>query len=75
MLKIDRDKSPLVVLRNPTRDIPRGEHDIRLDDYLNDKIQTTSDFKNIASLIASVEDQKKLLEEQARLPQGSSIQN
>lgn len=63
---MNRGNSPLSVLRDPKNEIPRGEQDIRLDDYLNDKIQTTSDFKNLASLIASVEDQKKLLEEQVR---------
>ena len=73
MPSINRDKSPIVVLRNPRLEIPFGEHDIRLDDYLNDKIQTTSDFKNIASLIASVEDQKRLLEEQVRALQRNFV--
>lgn len=66
MPNINRERSPIIVLGDPKTEIPRGEHDIRLDDYLNDKIQTTSDFKNIASLIESVEVQKKQLEQQVR---------
>jgi RAD50-interacting protein 1 len=61
---IERERSPIAVLLDPKKDIPLGERDIRLDDYLNDKLQTVSDFGSLATLIASVEDQKRLLEEQ-----------
>ncbi|KAF4630599.1 hypothetical protein G7Y89_g7538 [Cudoniella acicularis] len=37
---------------------------IRLEDYLNDKIQTAADLGGLASLIVNVEIQKKQLEEQ-----------
>lgn len=43
---------------------PAVEKDIRLEDYINDKIQTTADLGNLASLISNVEIQKKQLEEQ-----------
>lgn len=59
-----RDHSPLAVLLDPKQDIPQAELDIRLDDYLNDKIQTAADFGGLANLIANVDIQKKQLEDQ-----------
>jgi hypothetical protein len=61
---ITRDKSPLAVLLNPKDNIPRGEKDIRLEDYLNDKIQTGNDFTNLENLIANVDLQKEQLQKQ-----------
>lgn len=61
---ISREKSPIAVLLNPKSDIPLGERDIRVEDYLNDKIQTAADLGDISSLLASVELQKKQLEAQ-----------
>lgn len=52
------------MLLNPKSDIPLGERDIRVEDYLNDKIQTAADLGDISSLLASVELQKKQLEAQ-----------
>ncbi|KAL2072197.1 hypothetical protein VTL71DRAFT_11540 [Oculimacula yallundae] len=63
---IGREKSPIAVLLNPEKDIPTGERDIRVEDYLNDKIQTAADLGNISSLLASVELQQKQLETQLR---------
>ena len=40
------------------------EGDIRLEDYLNDKIQIATDFDNLDGLFVSVETQKQQLEEQ-----------
>jgi hypothetical protein len=59
-----REHSPLAILTDPKRDIPIGEIDIRVDDYLNDKIQTTADLKDLESLIAKVEEQKEILQTQ-----------
>jgi len=59
-----RDASPLAILLDPKTDIPLGERDIRLEDYLNDKIQTATDFESLESLLANVEAQKQQLEEQ-----------
>ncbi|KAN0101854.1 RINT-1 family protein-like protein [Hyaloscypha variabilis] len=64
MAAIARDRSPLAILLDPKTDIPLGERDIRLEDYLNDKIQTATDFESLESLIANVEAQKQQLEEQ-----------
>jgi hypothetical protein len=61
---IDRDRSPLAVLLDPKTDIPLGERDIRVEDYLNDKIQTTTDLDSLKNLIANVEAQKQQLEDQ-----------
>jgi len=54
------------VLLNPQMDIPLGERDIRVEDYLNDKIQTAADLGDISSLLASVELQKTQLESQVQ---------
>jgi len=57
-------RSPLAILLDPKTDIPLGERDIRVEDYLNDKIQTATDFESLNSLVASVEAQKQQLEDQ-----------
>jgi hypothetical protein len=64
---ICRERSPIAVLLNPKKDIPIGERDIRLEDYLNDKIQTATDFDNLATLIANVENQQRQLNEQVSI--------
>ncbi len=61
---IGRNRSPLAVLLDPNTDIPLGERDIRVEDYLNDKIQTTTDLESLKRLVASVEAQKEQLEDQ-----------
>jgi RAD50-interacting protein 1 len=63
---ISRERSPIAVLAD--RDsIESGERDIRLDDYLNDKLQTIADFESLDSLIASVETQRIQLQDQVRI--------
>ena len=64
---LSRKKSPVAVLLNPQTDIPLGERDIRVEDYLNDKIQTAADLGDISSLLASVELQKTQLESQVQI--------
>ncbi|KAI8631547.1 RINT-1 family protein [Xylariaceae sp. FL1651] len=41
-----------------------AEPDIRLEDYLDDKLQSTADFENLDSLIANVEVQRSQLQSQ-----------
>jgi hypothetical protein len=60
---ISRERSPIAVLAD-RRSIDIGERDIRVDDYLNDKLQTASDFANVDSLLASVENQRIQLQDQ-----------
>jgi hypothetical protein len=62
-----RDPSPVAILLDPKAEIPVGERDIRLEDYLNDKIQTPADFGDLAGLIENVETQKKQLEKQVSI--------
>ncbi len=44
--------------------IPMGEPDIRLEDYLDDKLQSTADLENIDALLANVELQHSQLQAQ-----------
>jgi hypothetical protein len=60
---ISRERSPVAVLTD-RHSIDIGERDIRVDDYINDKLQTPSDFANLDSLIASVETQRIQLQDQ-----------
>ncbi|PBP20860.1 RINT-1 family protein [Diplocarpon rosae] len=62
--EISRERSPMAILLNPDKDIPLGERDIRVEDFLNDKIQTADDLADIPSLLANVMAQKKQLEDQ-----------
>ncbi|KAL3426342.1 rint-1 family protein [Phlyctema vagabunda] len=64
MPSIIRERSPLAILADPAHDVPIAERDIRLEDYLNDKIQSAMDFDTLESLLANVETQKLQLEEQ-----------
>lgn len=59
-----REHSPLAVLMDPRRDIPIAETDIRVEDFLSDKIQTAADLADLKSLLAKVEEQKKILQAQ-----------
>lgn len=44
---------------------PSGEdRDIRIEDYLNDKLQTAADLDDIDALLENVQDQQNLLKEQ-----------
>jgi len=61
---ICREQSPVAFRHDPNADAQLGEEDTRLEDYLNDKIQTRADLASLASLIQTVELQKKQLEEQ-----------
>jgi hypothetical protein len=57
--------TPVAVLLYPETDIPIVEKNVKLDDYLNDKIQTKADFASLPSLIVKVEGQRRDLEKQA----------
>lgn len=61
--EIERERSPIAILRD-RNDVHSSEDDIRLDDYLNDKLQTAADFQDLDSLIASVEEQRSQLQSQ-----------
>lgn len=61
---IARERSPIAVLLNPETDVPLAERDIRVEDWMNDKIQTVADLADFSSLLASVETQKQQLEYQ-----------
>lgn len=61
---IYREQSRVAILHDPQNDTPLGEADIRLEDYLNDKIQTRADLASLASLMQNIELQKKQLEDQ-----------
>ena len=47
--------------------------DVRIEDYLNDKLQTFADFEALDSLIAGVQGQQDLLRKQVRT--GKIVQN
>ncbi|RDW63962.1 hypothetical protein BP5796_10464 [Coleophoma crateriformis] len=66
MLATHRDRIRLVSTKAANSEIPVLERDIRLEDYLNDKLQTALDFENLDSLIQNVEIQKTQLQEQLR---------
>lgn len=61
---ICREQRSLSFAHDPKADGSHGEADVRLEDYLNDKIQTRADLASLASLMANVELQKKQLEDQ-----------
>lgn len=60
---ITREHSPIATIEDPIYVDPE-ERDIRLGDYLNDKLQILADFASLDSLIANVEKQRSQLHEQ-----------
>ncbi|KAF7943217.1 hypothetical protein EAE96_011152 [Botrytis aclada] len=65
-LHIEQERSPRAYLCNPVDDIPVGERNIRVEDWLNDKIQTTADMTDLSSLLENVEAKKRQLEDQLK---------
>ncbi|APA14121.1 hypothetical protein sscle_12g088910 [Sclerotinia sclerotiorum 1980 UF-70] len=65
-LQIELERSPKAYLCNPNVDIPLGERNMRVEDWLNDKIQTTADMNSLSSLLENVNAKQKQLEEQLR---------
>lgn len=55
----------IAVRVNPAS-VPTEERDIRVDDYLDDKLQVAADLDNVDSLLLNVKHQQKLLKEQVR---------
>ena len=46
--------------------ISKGDLSVRVEDYLNDKLQTSADLENIDTLLKNVLKQQTLLKQQAR---------
>jgi RAD50-interacting protein 1 len=61
---ICREQNPGTFRHDSKSNIPLREGGTRLEDYLNDKIQTRADLASLASLMENVELQKKQLEDQ-----------
>lgn len=57
------DDTPVAYLRNP-RDVSGGERDIRLEGFLNDRLQLNGDFSNLDDLISEVDIAHERLQEQ-----------
>ena len=53
-----------VATRVDTSKVSSEEQDIRVEDYLNDKLQTNADLENLDSLLATVRNQQALLKKQ-----------
>lgn len=53
-----------VAPRTHSHQFPGEDRDIRVEDYLNDKLQTTADLDNLDPLLNNVQDQQNLLNEQ-----------
>jgi hypothetical protein len=62
-----------VAILDSKADITLGEGDVRLEDYLNDKIQTRPDLTNLAGLMENIELQKKQLEDQVGFHHRSEV--
>ena len=62
-----RPSGPPLAMDSSQKSSSKYEQETRLEDYLNDKFQTSADFGTLSSLMASVETQKLQLEAQAGL--------
>ena len=56
-----------VALRRNSSQITNEELDVRVEDYLNDKLQTYADLENLDSLLQTVKEQQVLLRNQVLL--------
>ncbi len=57
-----------IAIRLDTGSVSTEERDIRVDDYLNDKLQIAADLENLDSLLLNVKHQQALLKRQVRTP-------
>ena len=48
--------------------------EVRVEDYINDKIQTSADFENIDALLLGLEEQQALLKKQVRCSNTYNVQ-
>ncbi len=55
-----------IAVRLDTGSVSTEERDIRVDDYLNDKLQVASDLDKLDTLLLNVRDQQALLRKQVR---------
>ena len=46
--------------------LEKEERDVRIEDYLDDKLQTSADLENIDTLLENVVKQQHLLQQQVR---------
>ena len=53
--------------RRGSSQMTNEERDSRVEDYLNDKLQTYTDLENLDSLLETVKEQQGLLRQQVRL--------
>ncbi len=60
-----------IAVRLDTGSVSTEERDIRVDDYLNDKLQIAADLENLDSLLINVKDQQALLKKQVRFSKRS----
>lgn len=54
--------------QNKRGTIANEERHIRVEDFLNDKLQTSADLANIDALLEDVKAQQNLLQQQVNLP-------
>ena len=56
-----------IAIRLDSESVLTEERDIRVDDYLNDKLQIGPDLENLDSLLLNVKNQQTLLRKQVGL--------
>ena len=56
-----------IAIRLDSDSVLTEERDIRVDDYLNDKLQIAADLENLDSLLLNVTNQQALLKKQVRI--------
>lgn len=56
-----------VTFRRSSTQMTHEERDVRVEDYLNDKLQTYADLENLDVLLETVKQQQTLLRQQVRL--------
>lgn len=57
-----------IAIRLDSESVLSEERDIRVDDYLNDKLQIDADLENLDSLLLNVKSQQTLLRKQVGFP-------
>ncbi len=63
---IKGSRSPVAIISDISQ-VEAGEVDIKVDDYLNDKLQTLADYASVDTLLEQVEIQRVQLDQQVSL--------
>lgn len=66
-VEIQSHNMAAIAFRRSSTQMTNEERDVRVEDYLNDKLQTYADLENLDTLLETVQQQQTLLRRQVQI--------